>query len=71
MLLDVRHPSLLVAQPLRRVIPAEPAHQRDGALVDVAGEAQRVQSLQDDFVRLHGVERAERGAAEECTRKRS
>ena len=63
MLLDVPDSSLLVAQPLRGVVPAELLDELLGAAGDVAGEVDGVDALQDDVVRLHGVGAGERRGA--------
>jgi hypothetical protein len=60
-LLDFADASLLVAQSLGRVVPAQFLDQCHRVPRDVPREVDGVDSLQDDVVRLHGVGSRERG----------
>ena len=63
MLLNVPNSTLLVAQPLCGVVPAELLDELPCAAGDVPREVDGVDSLEDDVVSLHGVGAGEgRGA---------
>lgn len=68
MLLDVPDAALLISEPLGRIVPTELLDELSRAARDVSREIDRVDSLQDDVVGLHGVAASE-GRAETRIKK--
>ena len=59
--LDVQDPVLLVAEPLSRLLSAEPLDEVDGLDVDLLRELDLIDAAENDGVDLHGTAGSERG----------
>ena len=59
--LDVQDPVLLVAEPLSRLLSAEPLDEVDGLGVDLLRELDLFDAAENDGVDLHGTAGSERG----------
>ena len=59
--LDVQDPVLLVAEPLSRLLSAEPLDEVDGLDVDLLRELYLFDAAENDGVDLHGTAGSERG----------
>ena len=59
--LDVQDPVLLVAEPLSRLLSAEPLDEVDGLDVDLLRELDLFDAAENDGIDLHGTAGSERG----------
>ena len=59
--LDVQGPVLLVAEPLSRLLSAEPLDEVDGLGVDLLRDLDLFDAAENDGVDLHGTAGSERG----------